>query len=444
MSDRTLIVFSLAAFSPSLLDSDECPAIRAYAERVGWAAVKPALPALTLSMQATLTTGALPAAHGIVGNGYFDRTLLEHRFWCASSGLVDAPRVWEGAGRTRPRVAALFWWNFLGADIDVYLNVAPFHCADGSTVSSCASKPASLYGDLEKALGPFPLHRFWGPAVSIEATEWILNATLEVAKGRTNDLILSYLPHMDYSLQRSGPGSDEARRHLAELDRLLAPVLERAAKGEFEIVLLSEYGISPVSVPVHLNRLLEKEGLFATRSLGGRLYPDLAGARAFALCDHQIAHIYLSHRSDLEAVKSLIGAVPGVETLLDGDSKKAAAIDHPRSGDLVALARPEAWFDYSWWDDPGAAPDYARTVDIHRKIGYDPLELIPAPTGRQICDDPARIKGSHGLIPRNRDEWPLIITSFPDNLYTSAPREIAAIDVATLLMNNLERLQAAN
>ncbi len=444
MTHRTLIVFSLAGFSPSLLKSGDCPEIEAFAARTGWAAVKPVLPALTLPMQATLTTGVLPGAHGVVGNGYFDRALLEHRFWCASAGLVDAPRAWDRPGRTRPRVAALFWWNFLGADLDAYLNVAPFHRADGSTVSSCASKPANLYARLEETLGAFPLHRFWGPAISIEATEWILNATLEVAEQRASELILSYLPHMDYSLQRSGPGSDEARRHLAELDSLLAPVLERAAKEEFEIVLLSEYGISSVTVPVQLNRMLRKAGLFGIRFLGERQYPDLAGSRAFALCDHQIAHIYLSDLSDPGAVKSLIESTPGVDTVLDHEAKKRSGIDHARSGDLVALARPDAWFDYSWWDDPRAAPDYARTVDIHRKIGYDPLELIPARTGREICDDPTRIKGSHGLIPEERDEWPLIITSFPENLYSAPPREIAAIDVATLLMNNLERLRAAN
>lgn len=444
MTHRTSIVFSLAGFSPSLLKSGDCPTIEAFAARTGWAAVKPVLPALTLPMQATLTTGVLPAAHGIVGNGYFDRALLEHRFWSASAGLVDAPRAWQRPGRSRPRVAALFWWNFLGADLDVYLNVAPFHCADGRTISSCASKPANLYARLEETLGAFPLHRFWGPAISIESTEWIVKATLEVARLRESDLILSYLPHMDYSLQRSGPGSDEARRHLAELDALLAPVVECASRGEFDLVFLSEYGISPVNEPVQLNRRLRKERLFGIRLFGERQYPDLPGSRAFAICDHQIAHIYLSDRADLSAVKSMIDAMPGVGIVLDHEARKQAGIDHARSGDLVALAKPGAWFDYSWWDDESAAPDYARTVDIHRKIGYDPLELIPAQTGRAICDDPTRIKGSHGLIPEKSDEWPLIITSFPENLYSAPPREIAAIDVATLLMNNLERLRSAN
>ncbi len=444
MTQRPMIVFSVAGLSPSLLRSGDCPAIERFASRTGWAAVKPVLPALTLPMQATLTTGVLPGRHGVVGNGYFDRTTLEHRFWCASTGLVDSARAWDRSGRTKPRVAALFWWNFLGAKIDLYLNVAPFHMADGSTVSSCASKPAHLYARLEERFGPFPLHRFWGPAISIESSRWIVDATLEVAAQGASDLILSYVPHMDYSLQRSGPGSNEARRHLAELDSLLSPVIDRAMNNEFELVLLSEYGISPVSEPVQLNRLLRNEGLFAIRPHGGREYPDLAGSRAFAICDHQIAHIYLSDRGESSAVESFLQSAPGVATVLDRAAQKLAGIDHPRSGDLVALAGRNAWFDYSWWNDQGAAPDYARTVDIHRKIGYDPLELIPGRDKKGICMEPSRIKGSHGLIPDRSDEWALIVTSFPDDLYSAPPREVAAIDVATLLMNNLERLMQAN
>lgn len=442
MTHRTLIVLNLAGLSPSLLQSGDCPSILRYADRTGWTAVKPALPALTLSMQATLTTGVPPAGHGIVGNGYFDRALCEHRFWSASAGLVEHPRFWETQPpEARPRTAALFWWNFLGADLDVYLNVAPFHLADGATVSSCASKPVDLYAGLEEKLGPFPLHRFWGPAISIESSAWILDATLEVAAQGTCDLILGYLPHMDYSLQRSGPGSDEARRHLAELDALLAPVLERAATGEFDLALLSEYGISPVDQAIRPNRILKDERFFSVRPLGQREYPDLAHSRAFAICDHQIAHVYVANPADVLSVKSLLETAEGLGDILDRDAQKAAGIDHERSGDLVALAEPRAWFDYSWWNDENAAPDYARTVDIHRKIGYDPLELIPATAGKGICSDPSRIRGSHGLIPLDKGEWPLIITSFPDTLYSAPPSEIAALDVATLLMNNLERLR---
>jgi predicted AlkP superfamily pyrophosphatase or phosphodiesterase len=447
MRKNTLIVLSLAGLSPSLLQSGDCPALEGYAGKCGGAIpVDPVLPALTLSMQATLTTGALPAAHGIVGNGFYDRAHMEQRFWSASSGLVEGPRFWDASGKKEtapgapPKVAALFWWNFLGSPIDTYLNVAPFHLADGRTIPSCYSKPAGLYAYLEGKLGPFPLHRFWGPGVSIESSEWILKATLETAAERAPDLLFSYLPHMDYSLQRSGPGSTEAKKHLRELDDLLAPLLEEASSGEKQVVVLSEYGIGPVSRHLSPNRILREEGLFALRRLGKAGYPDLVGSRAFALCDHQVAHIYVRDPRDRTSVGTLLRSLPGVGNVLTGTEKKKAGIDHPRSGDLVLLSTQDAWFDYSWWTSPEEAPDYAGTVDIHRKIGYDPLELILDRAAGGIAGDPRLIRGSHGLIPEKKADKPVIITPFLDALYSAVPAEIPATAVATLLMNLLERV----
>lgn len=443
MNQKTLIILNLAGFSPSLLQSGHCPCLAEFAGTCGpgggYIPIKPVLPAVTLSMQATLTTGVRPAEHGIVGNGFYDRLFMEQRFWTASSRLVGSPRIWEKRPiNRRPRVAALFWWNFLGASLEAYLNVAPFHLADGSTLSSCLSRPAGLYGRLESRLGPFPLHRFWGPAVSIESSAWIVEATLDVAETVKPDIVLSYIPQMDYSLQRSGPGSREACEHLSQLDQLLGPVLDRAAAGEFRIVILSEYGIAPVSSSVSLNRILKEDGFFSVRCLGRSEYPDLPASRAFAICDHQIAHIYVQDPSDKDVVAAKLESVPGVGSILDEKGKRANGLAHPRSGDLVALSEPGSWFEYSWWLRDEEAPDYAATVDIHRKIGYDPLELIADPQRKGIAQDPGRIKGSHGLADVEPLHGPLMITPLIEDCYIEHAKTVDATDVATLLMKMLD------
>lgn len=406
---KPLIVMLLAGLSENLIRSGHAPNLERYSQETGLCAFDPQLPALTLSMQATFTTGAPPSRHGIVGNGFFDRTWLEHRFWNAPAPLVECERFWQKPEAKGYRCGALFWWNCLGTDLDVYMNVAPIHGPGGKTVSSCYSAPSDLYPAIEKELGPFPLHRFWGPAITLESSAWILAATERVAREADLDLLLTYIPHMDFSLQRSGPGSDEANQHLQQLDDLLKPILEQALEGKIDLMLLSEYGISKVGGAVGLNRaLLEKDG-FRVRTVNGLDYPDLVGSSAFAICDHQVAHVYIKRSEDTESVSGYLSGLPGVAKVLDKEGKAGCGLDHPRSGDLVVLSAPDRWFEYTWWTDPARAPEYAFTVDIHRKIGYDPLELIWDPQNSRIAGDPGLIKGSHGLIPDDPGDRPVAI-----------------------------------
>ncbi len=433
-----LIVMNLAGLSRGMLDSGACPNLSAFAKERCLRRMLPVLPAVTLSMQATLITGQKPTRHGIVGNGFYDRVFMEHRFWCASAGLLDAPPFWCAEPGRGYRIGALFWWNCLGAGLDVYLNVAPMHLADGKTVSSCYSDPPGLYPSLEERFGPFPLHRFWGPVVSLESSEWILNATLHTAQTLKPDILLTYLPHLDYAQQHFGPDSQRAKQDLADLDTLLGPVLTRAREGDFELIILSEYGIVPVERCVHLNRILCEEGLFRVRSVKGLDYPDLPGSAAFAICDHQIAHVYAREDRDVERVARLLGDVDGVGKILDAGGKAKAGLHHARSGDLVILAAPDAWFAYSWWSDPGRAPEYAFSVDIHRKIGYDPLELIFDPVGKRIASDTSLIRGSHGLIPGKGSAHPVVI--LPLNLLEKEVTEpVSACEVKDLLLEGLAR-----
>ncbi|MHC4944717.1 MAG: alkaline phosphatase family protein [Planctomycetota bacterium] len=435
----TLVVMILAGLSGRLLASGKCPNLKAHAQDQVTRPLRPVLPALTLPMQATFMTGALPSEHGIVGNGFFDRNWLEHRFWNASGKLLEAPPLWRTLQPGKYRAGALFWWHCLGSGLDLYLNVAPIHTASGETWPACYSDPPGIYPMLEERFGPFPLHRFWGPGISIESSAWILAATREILAREELDVLFTYLPHMDYSLQRSGPDSEEASSHLEELDGLLSDFLVRAREDAFDLVLLSEYGITPVRAAVSPNRILRKKGFFRVRKVRGREFPDLAGSRAFALCDHQVAHVYIKDQKDLGPVAQRLRDAEGVGSVLDSRIKAREGLDHLRAGELVALSAPDHWFEYPWWDDPSSAPDYAFTVDIHRKIGYDPLELIGDRKRGGIATEPALIKGSHGLIPGDPMDLPLIVApgGMGENPFPSGQSPLPAEDVKQVLGNLL-------
>ncbi len=438
-----LVVLNIAGLSKNLLFSGGCPNMEAFARANITRTIKPPLPALTLPVQATFTTGSLPSGHGIVGNGYFDRVLLEHRFWDASSNMLDEPPFWRTPSWEGIDVGALFWWNCLGSKLHTYMNVSPIHTSDGKTVSSCYSDPPALYPSLEKLFGRFPLHRFWGPGISIESSKWILSATMETASRRKPHILLSYLPHMDYSQQRSGPGSEECIRHLAQLDDLLADPLKRSMEGGTTIAIISEYGISPVNGAVSLNRILKENGFFKVRTTNGREYPDLASSAAFAICDHQVAHVYVIDRPATADVAGLLSETRGVDIVLDAQGKSGHGVDHPRSGDLVALSSSDKWFDYSWWDDMRLAPEYAFTVDIHRKIGYDPLELFFVVETGCTGSDPTLIKGSHGLVPKNENLYPVLVIPSDDKELKDGDDPVSPLEIKNILLKTLEDMGSA-
>lgn len=172
-------------------------------------------------------------------------------------------------------------------------------------------------------------------------------------------------------------------------------------------------------------------------------YLDPMASRAFAVADHQLAHIYVRRPEDLEATREALADLPGIDQLLDDEGKKSHGLDHPRSGELVAVAGPDAWFTYYYWLDDARAPDFAQLVEIHRKPGYDPAELFMDPLDPYVRLkavkaiarkklgmryrlavvplDPSPIRGSHGRLPASHDEGPLILCSTPA-LYAAASR----------------------
>lgn len=347
--------------------------------------IRPVLPAVTCTVQSTYLTGKPPTTHGIVGNGWYFRDDAEVRFWRQSNALVQAPKVWDAARAADPAftVANLFWWYAMYSSADISVTPRPCYPADGRKLPDIHTKPAGLRDTLQASLGQFPLFSFWGPATNISASRWIADAALAVDAASDPTLTFIYLPHLDYVLQRVGPGVDTAATDLAEIDAVLSDLIVHYEAAGARVVVLSEYGITAVDTPVYINRALRAAGLLAVRVEDGRELLDAGASAAFAVADHQVAHVYLNDRDAAvaERVRSLVAALPGVDRVLDAGGKAAEGLDHPRAGDFVAVASPSAWFAYYYWPDGAddVAPDFARTVDIHRKPGYDPVELFLDP-----------------------------------------------------------------
>ncbi|HEY3964512.1 MAG TPA: nucleotide pyrophosphatase/phosphodiesterase family protein [Planctomycetaceae bacterium] len=397
------------------------------------------LPAVTCSAQSTILTGLLPRDHGIVGNGWYFRDLAEVGFWKQSNALVHGERLYQAARQRNPRhtTATMFWWYNMYADVNWSMTPRPSYPADGRKVFDSYSQPADLRDRLQEKLGVFPLPKFWGPLADIDSTKWIVDASLEVLRADQPLLSLVYLPHLDYNLQRLGPDDLQIAADIRQVDAEAGRLIGAARAAGAEVVVLSEYAITAVDQPVHINRVLREKGFLNVRRepLGWESL-DCGASSAFAVADHQVAHVYVRQAKDIPAVAHLLRQVPGIELVLDRERQREFGIDHERSGELVAIAAPRAWFTYYFWLDDRLAPDYARTIDIHRKPGYDPVELFVDPQltfpklhialrlaqkklgFRYYMDviglDASIVKGSHGRLPdlgRESSEGPVFISS---------------------------------
>ncbi|MFF0459326.1 nucleotide pyrophosphatase/phosphodiesterase family protein [Streptomyces mexicanus] len=453
MSPTPLLVLDVVGLTPRLLR--HMPHLAALAASGSQAALDPVLPAVTCSVQSTFLTGTTPAEHGVVGNGWYFRDLGEVLLWRQHNRLVAGDKIWDAARRAHPgyTVANICWWYAMGADTDWTVTPRPVYHADGRKEPDCYTRPAALHDELTAKLGTFPLFSYWGPGAGIASSRWITDATRHVLATRNPDLTLAYLPHLDYDLQRYGPDDARSHRAAAELDAVLAPLLDDARAAGRTVVALSEYGITRADRPVDINRALRRAGLLEVHAQDGMEYLDPTVSRAFAVADHQIAHVYVRRPEDLDAARAALEGLPGIDRLLDDAGKKAHHLDHPRSGDLVAVAEPDAWFTYYYWLDDARAPDFARLVEIHRKPGYDPAELFMDPLDPYVKVraatalarkklglryrmavvplDPAPVRGSHGRLPASDDDGPLLLSSTP----RAVGDRIAATDVKSLLLH---------
>ena len=435
---RPVCVLDVVALSPNLI-GEATPRIKDFARRTGGVrTLRPPLPAVTCTSQSTMLTGAAPDSHGIVGNGWHDRAAGEVQFWKQSNQLVAGEKVWETARRIDPTFtcANICWWYAMNATTDLMLTPRPVYKADGRKIPDCLSRPAALRDDLQGSIGRFPLFKFWGPNASIESTDWIASAAAKVMAEAKPTLSLVYLPHLDYALQKVGPGHPSIRQELREIDRVVGGLLDRCERLGVQPLIVSEYGIVPVHDAVWLNRVLRDAGYLAVRLEDGLEHLDLENSRAFAVADHQVAHVTVRDPNDLAAVESLLARVDGVERTLSGAARAAAGLAHPRAGDIVCVSAADRWFAYGWWLDDALAPDYARTVDIHRKPGYDPCELLYDPKllwprgralrklflrrlgFRALLDvvplDASLVRGSHGRAQQPTGFDPVLLGELPD------------------------------
>ncbi|MFI7450054.1 alkaline phosphatase family protein [Nonomuraea sp. NPDC049714] len=433
-----VVVIDVVGLTPRLLA--HMPNVSA----VGAAAtLRPVLPAVTCSMQATLLTGEMPREHGIVGNGWYFRDLGEVLLWRQHNALVQGGQLWDAVPGLK--TANVCWWYAMGAASDLLVTPRPIYHADGRKSPDCYTRPPSLHDDLESRFGTFPLFSYWGPTAGITSSRWIVSAARHILREERPGLLMVYVPHLDYDLQRYGPDGPEAIAAAKEVDAALAPLLAEDAT----FVILSEYGITAAARPVDVNRALRRAGLLEVHTQAGMEYLDPWASRAFAVADHQIAHVYVRDPADVDRARDVLRELPGVDEVLDGGGKARYGLDHERAGELVAVAEPDAWFTYYYWLTDDRAPDFARLVDIHRKPGYDPAELFMDPADplvkaraglalarkklgfRYLMNvvplNPAPVRGSHGRLPDDPADGPVLLGPFDGDSY-------AATEVKELLV----------
>ena len=445
-----IAVIDVVALSSSIIGTNT-PFIQKYRESKSFKKIKPVLPALTTSAQSSYLTGVTPSEHGIVGNGWYDHRDSEIKFWKQSGKLVEKESIWTSAKKIDSNFtcAQMFWWYNMYNDADYSVTPRPNYLADGRKVPDCYAYPTTLRDELTEKFGKFPLFNFWGPNANIKSSKWIADASMYVEETYQPTLNLIYLPHLDYCLQKFGPNDPAIATELQAIDKLVESLVLFFESRGVEVVLLSEYGISPVSNPIHINRILRNEGLLGIRHERGLELLDAGASDAFAVSDHQIAHVYTKSDEIKQRVKLLLKDVKGIKNILDKSEQQAHGIDHDRSGDLVLLSDQDSWFTYYFWLNDEIAPDYARMVDIHKKPGYDPAEMFMSSKSRAIFKlllkkigfranlditplDANLVKGSHGITAVDEQYFPVFIgQSDTDQQY------LEATQIKEILLNKI-------
>ena len=431
---RRLMLINVVGLTQALL-GENTPNINRIIDKGAILPMDGVFPAVTTTAQATILTGSTPDKHGIVGNGWYFRDLAEVKFWLQPNQLIQGEKIWHKLKQRDPNFTCsqLFWWYNMYADVDHAITPRPHYPADGRKIMGLYSEPANLQAQIEAEIGIFPFFNFWGPKADIRSSRWITDCAIAEFKRHRPNLQLVYLPHLDYNLQRLGPKHPDIAKDIQEIDTEVGRLWDFAQANNTELVLVSEYGISEVKQSIAINRHLRQQGWIRVRdSLSWELL-DCGASDAFAVADHQVAHVYVKDPANISKVKAFLEAIPGIEQVLDQDQQRAWHIQHERSGELIAIAEPQCWFNYYYWLDDNKAPDFARSVDIHRKPGYDPVELFVDPAlrfpllkiagrliqkklgMRMLMDviplDTSLVRGSHGRLAATPEDGPLLITS---------------------------------
>ncbi|QDU88646.1 Type I phosphodiesterase / nucleotide pyrophosphatase [Pirellulimonas nuda] len=425
---------------PGLREKDlaRMPRLSELAQQGEVKPLTPSFPAVTLSVQANLTTGELPAQHGVVANGYYWRDTGEVEMWTAWNDKVLRPQLWDRLHQQNPELTSAVWFPMFskGCGADYVCVPAPIHNPDGGESLWCYSKPDGLYQDLRERLGHFPLQHFWGPLANIQSSAWIVASAIEAARRWRPNLFYIYLPHLDYAAQKQGPDSWESHQACEQLDGEIGKLIDglAAAYGDQELLWLAatEYVITPVHHVAYPNRLLRAAGLLkVTHDEDGKELIDFTNTPAWALCDHQHAHVFVNEHADINQVIAALEGQQGIARVLTRDDQAEIGLDHARSGDLVTVSQPESWQAYYWWEDDERAPAFARTVDIHNKPGFDPVEMHFDPATRGIPLDATLVRGSHGAPADSPQQRGLLLASRPGVIVAQAYRDI---DVAKVVL----------
>lgn len=389
---------------PGLRHSDLAltPNLRSLGESGSTQPLSHHFPAVTWPSQANMLTGVKANQHGVVANGFYWRDSDQVEMWTAWNKVIERPQIWDLLKTRNPKIKTAAWFPMLskGCGADFVCMPAPIHQPDGSEDLWCYTKPQEFYGELLEKLGHFPLQHFWGPMANIKSTEWIVDSAIQAAVSFSPNFFYIYLPHLDYAAQKFGPDSDEAIQAIGELDKVIGVLKEQFSSvydSPIQWLALSEYSIQPVSHFSCPNRVLREAGLLTTESdQDNKELIDRKKSTAWALVDHQFSHVFVGDPSKTKRVKEVLLSTEGIEFVLDTDEQKDFGLGHERSGDLIAVSNEGSWQAYYWWLDDALAPEFARTVDIHQKPGYDPVELYFDFATKSIPLDASLIKGSHG------------------------------------------------
>ena len=400
--------------------------------------IKHSFPAVTWPAQTAMLTGKLPSAHGVTANGFYWREKKEVEMWTAWNEVIQEPQLWDTLKTVDPKLTSLAWFPMLskGCNADYVCMPAPIHKPDGSEDLWCYTRPQEFYGKLLESRGHFPLQHFWGPMANIKSSEWIANSACDAAKKFKPNFLYIYLPHLDYAAQKDGPESPTALQAVLDLDNLIGKFAEQMnlALPDTDWMIASEYTITSVDHVTFPNRLLREIDLLKVKEVDGLEILDFENSQAWALVDHQFSQVYVKDGNIdvIDQVVDLFRHAEGFDKVLPLADREQVNMNHDRAGEVILLSRKNSWQAYYWWFDDQKAPAFARTVDIHQKPGYDPVELHVDMATRSIPLDANLIKGSHGLPSEDEDQKGVFLSTKD----LPGSDEITDVEIFDLVMNH--------
>lgn len=435
---KHIIVIDIVGLESKHISAETTPNIFKISQTGETRELQTVFPAVTCTVQSSLLSGSYPEVHGIISNGLYDRQHYSVSFWEQSSNLVQADRIWDiiKMHQNGSKTAVLFWQNTMYSNADFVITPRPLHMED-KMIMWCYSKPSGFYEKLSDKIGKFDLTWYWGPLVSKRSSEWIEMATEYVLENEKPSFLFTYIPHLDYSFQRNGTTYKDLKDDLRFVDELIGKLVEKVTSlgilQDTQFIIFSEYGFTDVNSDIPLNSILRENDLVAVREIEGLEYLDLEYSNAFAMVDHQVAHIYVKESYTNQVTKILEG-IKGIDMILDNNLKQQFRINHQRSGDLIAISNKDKWFSYYWWFDQLKVPTFSRRVDIHRKPGYDPVELFFDPSTRSIPLNGKLVKGSHGRLPiKGQPANPVFVSNIKNIGSTGDDNDLSIVTIGKYL-----------